>query len=205
MSWLIDGQQRVITLARTMDGDEGIDVVFHPERDEFRLANAATRNDRNWFRIAELWDDEMYRQLRRAASGLADKREAQLEKVRRILEYEVPLVRMVDHSFDDAVKAFTRINTLGVRLKLEDIESAKIAARHSGFTTDEVIPFLESLKQHGFTRVSVMHLFRACPSPTHDFDFALSAGAIRAGACAMSSAFASGGTTGTLHRTSLDP
>src|SRR5580692_11822556 len=25
MSWLIDGQQRVITLARTMNGDEGID------------------------------------------------------------------------------------------------------------------------------------------------------------------------------------
>ncbi len=43
MSWLIDGQQRVITLARTMSGDEDIDVVFHPEQDEFRLANAATR------------------------------------------------------------------------------------------------------------------------------------------------------------------
>jgi len=56
-------QQRVITLARTMDGDEGIDVAFHPEREEFRLANAATRNDHDWFRIAELWDDEMYRQL----------------------------------------------------------------------------------------------------------------------------------------------
>ena len=31
MSWLIDGQQRVITLARTMSGDEDIEVVFHPE------------------------------------------------------------------------------------------------------------------------------------------------------------------------------
>ena len=51
MSWLIDGQQRVITLARTMSGDEGIDVVFHAEQDEFRLANAATRNDRNWYRL----------------------------------------------------------------------------------------------------------------------------------------------------------
>jgi hypothetical protein len=65
MSWLIDGQQRVITLARTMNGDEGIDVVFHPEEDQFRLANAATRNDRNWFRVSELWDDDLYRQIRR--------------------------------------------------------------------------------------------------------------------------------------------
>src|SRR6266478_6388811 len=29
MSWLIDGQQRVITLARTLSGDEDIEVVFN--------------------------------------------------------------------------------------------------------------------------------------------------------------------------------
>ena len=45
MTWLIDGQQRVITLSLTMNGDEGIEVVFHPEDEEFRLANAATRKD----------------------------------------------------------------------------------------------------------------------------------------------------------------
>src|SRR6266571_9556764 len=118
MSWLIDGQQRVITLARTMSGDEDIEVVFNPKEDKFRLANAATRNDRNWFRIAELWDDELYRQLRRNLDGgsTADKREARFEEVRRILDYEAPLVRMVDHSFKDAVLAFERINTLGVKL-----------------------------------------------------------------------------------------
>jgi hypothetical protein len=69
---------------------------------------------------------------------------------------------MVDHSFDDAVDAFTRINTLGVRLKVEDIESAKVAARHSGFIADEVVPFLENMRRQGFTRLNVMHLFRAC-------------------------------------------
>src|ERR1700694_325384 len=45
MNWLINGQQRVITLSRVMNGDEGIDVVFDPQREEFRLANAATRQD----------------------------------------------------------------------------------------------------------------------------------------------------------------
>lgn len=182
MSWLIDGQQRVITLARTLNGDEGIDVVFHPEDDEFRLANAATRNDRNWFRLAELWDDELFRHLRRNLDGgrYADRREAAFERVRRILDYEVPIVRMVDHTFDDAVRAFTRINTLGVRLKKEDIESAKVAARHSGFIADEVAPFLQKLKHDGFTRLNVMHLFRACAfiatpdgrtrTPLHELD-----------------------------------
>jgi hypothetical protein len=164
MSWLIDGQQRVITLARTMSGDEDIEVVFNPKEDKFRLANAATRNDRNWIRIAELWDDELYRQLRRNLDGgsTADKREARFEEVRRILDYEVPLVRMVDHSFKDAVLAFERINTLGVRLKKEDIESAHVASRHTGFIADEVAPFLARLKQQGFNRLNIMHLFRAC-------------------------------------------
>lgn len=167
MGWLIDGQQRIITLARTMngdDGDDGIDIVFHPENDEFRLANAATRNDRHWFRVAELWDDDDYRRLRRNLDGArsSDKREERFDRVRSILDYEVPVVRMVNHTFDDAVDAFTRINTLGVRLKLEDIESAQVAARHSGFIADKVVPFLEDLRRQGFTRLNVMHLFRAC-------------------------------------------
>jgi hypothetical protein len=163
-SWLIDGQQRVITLSRVLNGDEGIDVVFHPENDEFGLVNAATRNDRNWFRVADLLDDEQFRQLRRNLDGSrsADRREAAFEKVRKILDYEVPVVRMVNHTFNDAVQAFTRINTLGVRLKQEDIQSAQVAARHSGFIADHVAPFLEKLKRQGFTRLNVMHLFRAC-------------------------------------------
>lgn len=164
VSWLIDGQQRVITLARTISGDEGLEVLFHPEHEEFCLANAATRKDKNWIRVAELWDDDLYRQLRRNLDGdrYADRREARFEAVRRILEYEIPVVSMVDHSFNNAVRAFTRINTLGVRLKNEDIESAQVAARHSGFIADEVAPFLSRLRQQGFTRLNIMHLFRAC-------------------------------------------
>lgn len=164
MHWLIDGQQRVITLSRTMAGDEGIEVVFHPLDEEFRLANAATRKDPNWIRVADVWDDEAYRHLRRNLDGRsrADKREANLERLRGVLDYKIPVVRMVDHRFDDAVQAFTRINTLGVRLRKHDIESAQVAARHSGFVADEVIPFLDRVRRQGFVRLNVMHVFRAC-------------------------------------------
>lgn len=166
MSWLIDGQQRVTTLHRTVSGDEGIDVVFNADADqeEFRLANAATRQDASWVRVSSLLDDESYRQLRRNLddSSHSKRKEARFEAVRKILDYEVPVVRMVDHEFDDAVQAFTRINTLGVRLKKEDLESAQVAARHSGFVADEVVPFLESLRHTGFNRLNIMHLFRAC-------------------------------------------
>jgi hypothetical protein len=70
---------------------------------------------------------------------------------------------MVDHSFQDAVRAFERINTLGVKLKKADIESAHVASRHTGFIADEVSPFLDRLRRHqGFDRLNIMHLFRAC-------------------------------------------
>ena len=164
MSWLIDGQQRIITLSRILSGDEGIDVVFNPGEDAFRLANAATRRDSNWVRVSELLDDEYYRQIRRGLpeGDRGEKLEAKFDRVRRILDYEIPAVRMLDYSFDDAVDAFTRINTPGVKLKMEDIESARVAARHSGFIADEVIPFIGELRSEGFSRLNVMHLFRAC-------------------------------------------
>lgn len=164
ISWLIDGQQRVITLSRILSGDEGIDVVFNPDEDAFQLANAATRRDSNWFRVSDLLDDETYRQVRRSLpeGEKGERREARFDRLRRILEYEIPAVRMVDHSFEEAVDAFARINTLGVKLKTEDIESAKIAAKHTGFIADEVAPFVSDLRRQGFTRLNVMHLFRAC-------------------------------------------
>src|ERR1017187_2777771 len=86
-------QLRVITLSRTMNGDEGIEVVFHPEQQEFRLANAATRKDSNWIRVSELWDDDLYRQLRRNLDGSrnAARREARFEAIRKILDYEIPV------------------------------------------------------------------------------------------------------------------
>jgi hypothetical protein len=164
-----------------MSGDEGIEVVFHPEDEEFRLANAATRLDQSWLRLTELWDDDLYRAVRRNLQGpKGELREARFEKVRKILDYEVPAVKMIDHSFDDAVMAFRRINTLGVKLKKEDIESAQVAARHSGFIADDVAPFLAEIRRNGYTRLNVMHLFRACAfvakpdgrnrTPLHELD-----------------------------------
>lgn len=168
-SWLIDGQQRVTTLAKVEDGKEGLDVVFDAEQEQFQLESAATRKDPNFFHVSELWDDEQYRRLRRS---LKDDRhgarlEERLDRVRAILDYDVPIVRMVDTKFEHAVSAFERINTLGVRLKQEDIESARVAAKHSGFIREEVVPYVRRLHQRGLQRINVMHLFRVCAFMAH--------------------------------------
>lgn len=164
ISWLIDGQQRVTTLSRCMSGEEGIDVLFSPDDEEFARDNVAFRQKPGWVRVAHLWDDELYRNIRRnlPPGRVGETYEGRYDRVRRILDYEIPAIRMVGHSFESAVEAFTRINTLGVKLRQSDIESARIAAHHSGFIANDVVPFLDRIQKDGFKRLSIMHLFLAC-------------------------------------------
>jgi hypothetical protein len=147
-----------------MSGDEDIEILFNPDGEEFRLLNVAIRNDTTWIRIADLFDDVRYRQLIREIPDTqrGQRLQSKLDAVRAIRDYEIPVVRMIDHDFDDAVEAFTRINTLATRLKQQDIESARVAEVHSGFISDDVVPFMRSIEERGYSRISVMHLFRVC-------------------------------------------
>jgi hypothetical protein len=167
--WLIDGQQRVTTLSRTVAGDSDIEVVFNVETEEFSRANAATRKDDRWIRVSHIWDDEWFRRWRRDLTDNSAMRrtEERVERVRQILDYDVPIVRMVGYGFEDAVDAFVRINSLGVRLQDADLESAGVAAKHSGFIRKRLIPFLSDLHRSGFERISATHLFRACAFIAH--------------------------------------
>lgn len=164
VSWLIDGQQRVTTLARIFSGDEGIDLVFNPLEEKFRLTSAFLRRKPNWFRVSEILNEKSFRDLRRKLpEGPGSQAlEARFEKVRRILDYEIPAIVMIDHSFDEALEAFERINTLGVKLKREEVVSAHVSAKHSGFIAEDVVPFVSKLHERGFTRLDARHLFRAC-------------------------------------------
>lgn len=97
-------------MSRAIIGDDDIDVVFNATEQQFRLANCATKLDPNWLSISRILDEEQYRDVRRHLAGpRAEALERELDKLRRIFDYEVPFVRMADHSFDDAVGAFTRI------------------------------------------------------------------------------------------------
>jgi hypothetical protein len=158
-----------MTLSRAMSGDDDIEVLFNSETEEFSNMNAAIRRDPRWIRVAELFDDRRYmlltRELPSSRRGIA--LQAKYDKVRAIRDYEVPVIRMVDHSFDEAVLAFERINTLATPLKRQDIQSARGAEAHAGLISDDVVPFMKSIEDGGFTRLNVMHLFRVCGFIAH--------------------------------------
>jgi hypothetical protein len=157
LRWIIDGQQRVRTLQKVRDGD--LAIMFHVDKQEFSRPTATTKYDHAWISVTDIWNDATYRDIR---NGMFDARERRLDNVRKMLEYEIPLIVMVGHDFNDAVESFGRINTLGIRLKKSEIESAKIAEKHATFIRDEFMPFLTHLKSLGFQRLSSSHLFRAC-------------------------------------------
>ncbi|NJK33266.1 MAG: DUF262 domain-containing protein [Deltaproteobacteria bacterium] len=163
--WLIDGQQRVITLSNVIDGT--VDVVFNPweNEGEFQVASAATRKDVRWVQVSSILDDDDFVAVRRLVDNTAgDNRAAlrRLDRLRGLLRYEVPVVVMVGHGLPDAVEAFRRINGLGVRLKKADLESAAVAAKHVDFVRGQVIPALERFHREGFERLAVTHMFRIC-------------------------------------------
>lgn len=160
---MIDGQQRVRTLAECWTGKE-IEVVFNPENEEFRLSNAATKHDPAWFRLVDIWNDEKYLRILEKLPNDSKRleRKKRLDRVKEILSYDVPVVHMTGHSLKDAVEVFTRINCQGVRLGTAEIERARVAAEHAGFLMDKADSFLEKCAQQGFKRLTVMHLFRAC-------------------------------------------
>ena len=57
---------------------------------------------------------------------------------------------MTGYKFNDAIESFERINTLGIRLGSQEIESARVAEKHSGFIRNHLIPFLLRAKEQGF-------------------------------------------------------
>lgn len=158
--WLIDGQQRVTTLSWIAAGDQ-LEIAYNLETQEIRVANAATRKDPRWVRVSDVWNERAYRDIVRSRN-LGDDQHKKLEVLKNTLFVSVATTEMNHHGFDDAVEAFSRLNSQGRRLSGADLESARVASKHAGFIRDEVVPLVEKLRSDGFGGLKVTHLFRAC-------------------------------------------
>lgn len=165
--WIIDGQQRTRCLVKIMDGE--ILALFDVKGQRFLLENAATQKsqDPTLIPVSEIWGAGFTSILKNIedianSAKLQKEYEQRLLACRELLNREIPQVHLEGHNINEAIQAFERINTQGVRLKSTDIEVAELTVKHSGFVKASVQPYLDQLKSKGWERIYLSQLFMAC-------------------------------------------
>lgn len=137
---LLDGQQRISTLARVMapekvpEGQRPPDIRFHPARNEFRTANAVSVRDPAWISVSEILRPEaQFRDLLKPIDLSTDEGDAWYEILShvagRIRNYRVPVQTVSIDDYETVAEIFNRVNTGGRSLSKGDLIMGTMAAR----------------------------------------------------------------------------
>lgn len=142
-SILLDGQQRLTTMARVMHpdtvpaGQKQTDVRYNPELKEFRNVNAVQQRDKTWIPVSSiLRNGAQYRQLLRPLGLAPDVEDAWTDDIsgvaRRILNFMIPVQTVSEDAYERVAEIFNRVNTGGTRLSKGDLVIGSMAARWPG-------------------------------------------------------------------------
>lgn len=153
--WVVDGQQRIVSLARVLMAEAGMpdEFALYFDLDASALVfppteKALKADIGRWLPLTEVLDAERLMQwVLQHAPSLKERRDRAIQLGRWIREYEVPayLVRTDNEAILREV--FGRINTAGQKLQVGEVFDALHGARRqsSPATIQEVTRDLESL------------------------------------------------------------
>ena len=173
--WIIDGQQRVTSLALLFGKKpywwedieewnrcyEKYDVLVNISKDrdslEFGLPNPVRRKSTEWIsvrKILTLDDERLSRLAQDIANKIGDTNKfaeihAKLQSVKRIEDFKIYEI-IVDHELEDVAEIFNRLNSAGTRIRESDIIRALIAAKQPGWARNKFDPFLKDSAEKGF-------------------------------------------------------
>jgi hypothetical protein len=171
--WIVDGQQRVTSLAILFGKKpywwsdavqwnryyDRYDVLVNIAKDEdameFSLANPVRRKSHEWVSVRKILNSANLSELaievtERLGNG---KRFAEIhEKLQSIRRIETaPLYEIiVEHELEDVAEIFARLNTAGTKIRESDVIVALVAAKQQGWIRQKFDPFLKDLEQKGF-------------------------------------------------------
>ena len=171
--WIVDGQQRVTSLALLFGKKpywwpdvakwnkfyDKYDVMVNIAKQsgdlEFALPNPIRRKSNDWRSVREILTSPSLSDLAQEVSEkLGDmKRFAQVhEKLQSIKRIETAQLYeiIVDHELEDVAEIFRRLNTAGTKIRESDIIIALVAAKQQGWVRDRFDPFLSDLERKGF-------------------------------------------------------
>ncbi|HEU5142322.1 MAG TPA: DUF262 domain-containing protein [Solirubrobacterales bacterium] len=158
-SILLDGQQRMTTLARVMapdrvpEGQRPPDVRFHPGSREFKTANAVQAKNPAWISVSSiLADGAQFRQLLKPLA--LDKEhedewyEVLSDVARRIRDYHLPVQTVTIDDYEQVAEIFNRVNTGGRPLSKGDLVMGVLAARWTGKPARDGQPEVKGGRRH---------------------------------------------------------
>jgi hypothetical protein len=165
--WVVDGQQRIVSLARVLlasdpDMDE-FALYFDLDKGEFVAPPPPVKRSETparWLPMTVVLDSENLMQWAYdQALGDKERRERAFELGKRVREYEIPAYLVRTDSEATLREVFSRINSSGKRLEASEVFDALHGARtHSRPAT--LLEIASELEKLGFGRVEEKILYR---------------------------------------------
>jgi hypothetical protein len=160
--WVVDGQQRIVSLARVLLSDVAVGddffLYFDLDQQEFIFASGKTDKTRDpgrWLPMNEVLDAERLMQWLLDNAGdieSKDRRNQALRLGKRIRDYEMPAYLVRTEKEQILREVFSRINESGKKLKASEVFDALHGAQSQARpgTLKEIARALDSL---GFGRI----------------------------------------------------
>jgi hypothetical protein len=156
---LLDGQQRMTSLARVMapdqvpQGQRPPDIRFHPGRREFATANAVQAKDPMWLSVSSiLKSGAQFRELLKPLDLPEEEQDAYYEVIsdvaKKIRDYRLPVQTVTVDDYETVADIFNRVNTGGRPLSKGDLIMGALAARWPGRPALDGQPAIPSGRQH---------------------------------------------------------
>lgn len=132
--WVVDGQQRIISLANALhpdgSGDDRFDIHYDLDARSFTTPSARNRDSESLIPLPVLWDlEKLLGWFARRGAQQNPERLAEATRVaKRLREYRIPAY-LVEHGDQDTLTdIFDRMNNYGKRLSRSEIFEALTAA-----------------------------------------------------------------------------
>ncbi|GGL27976.1 hypothetical protein GCM10014719_31880 [Planomonospora parontospora subsp. antibiotica] len=140
--FLLDGQQRLTSLHRVINGHEEAQIVFNVQSEQFQNQSAATAKDSRWMKVADVLRpgakpftviSQLIDRLPELDPDLIGERISRLAAIReRRFHIEV----LTRYPYEEIAQIFVRVNS-GRPLKTSDLALATLSARWPG-TVDKL-------------------------------------------------------------------
>ncbi len=158
-SILLDGQQRMTTLARVMapdqvpEGQRPPDIRFHPGSREFKTANAIQAKDPAWISVSSiLRDGAQFRHLLKPLELPDEKEDSWYEILsdvaKKVRDYHLPVQTVTIDDYEQVAEIFNRVNTGGRPLSKGDLIMGALAARWPGIPGKNGEPEVKGGRKH---------------------------------------------------------